>query len=112
MNSINDQDKVMAALAYPIGVLALIILLTEEMKARPFQRYHAVQALALNVGLLLLSTLLGGSLILVWLPGLLWLGTLYFARQAYRGVYVEIPLLTSMLKELGWLEAGPKNKER
>ena len=34
MNDINDQDKLMAALSYPIGIVAIIILLVEDMKKR------------------------------------------------------------------------------
>ena len=43
-----ENDRIMAALSYPIPIVAIIILLAEEMKIRPFQRYHAVQALAAN----------------------------------------------------------------
>ncbi|MGD2207602.1 MAG: hypothetical protein PVH17_12585, partial [Anaerolineae bacterium] len=43
---ISDNDKLMAALSYPIPIVAIIILLAEDMKARPFQKFHAVQALA------------------------------------------------------------------
>ena len=48
-----NDDRVMAALAYasqlifPIGLmLPIIILVSETSKQRPFQRYHAIQSLA------------------------------------------------------------------
>ena len=112
VDDVTDQDKLMAALAYPIPLIAIIMLLVEEMKVRPFQKYHAVQALAVNVVLwaaifiigcllALLSALLGG------LCGvsatLLWFVTLYWAYEAYQGKYFEIPAVTAFLKSQGWL---------
>jgi uncharacterized membrane protein len=46
---LTDQDKLMAALSYPIPIVAIIILLVEDMKNRPFQKFHAVQSLAINI---------------------------------------------------------------
>lgn len=103
MNEINDQDKLMAALSYPIGIVAIVILLVEDMKKRPFQKYHAVQALAVNIILIVLSIVLGWTVILACLPLLLWLVTLYWAYKAYQGEYFEIPGLTNFLKGQGWL---------
>lgn len=103
MDDINDQDKLMAALAYPIGIIALIILLVEDMKSRPFQKYHAVQALAVNVVIVILSILLGWTVVLLCVPFLLWLVTLYWAYQAYQGQWVEIPVVTNFIKGQGWV---------
>ncbi len=101
MNDINDQDKLMAALSYPIGIVALVILLVEDMKNRPYQKYHAVQALAVNVIIVILSIVLGWTIILACVPFLLWFVTLYWAYQAYQGLYFEIPGLTGFLKGQG-----------
>jgi uncharacterized membrane protein len=103
MNEINDQDKLMSALSYPIGIVAIIILLVEDMKSRPFQKYHAVQALAVNIVLLVLSIVLGWTVILACVPLLLWFVTIYWAIKAYQGEYFEIPVLTDFLKNQGWL---------
>ena len=103
MNDINDQDKLMAALAYPIGIVALIILLVEDMKSRSFQKYHAVQALAVNVIIVILSIVLGWTVILLCVPFLVWLATLYWAYQAYQGQWVEIPAVTNFIKGQGWV---------
>lgn len=103
MNDINDQDKLMSALSYPIGLVAIIILLVEDMKKRPFQKYHAVQALAVNVILIVLSIILGWTVILACVPLLLWLVTFYWAYKAYQGEYFEIPGLTNFLKGQGWI---------
>ncbi len=101
---IDSNDKLWAALSYPIGIIAVVILLVESMKERPFQKYHAVQALAVNIILVILSIVLGWTVILACVPMLLWLVTLYWAYQAYQGEYFEIPGLTPFLKGQGWLE--------
>jgi uncharacterized membrane protein len=103
MNDITDQDKLMAALSYPIGIVALIILLVEDMKNRPFQKYHAVQALGVNIAIVILSIVLGWTIILACVPLLLWLVTFYWAFKAYQGEYFEIPVLTGFMKGQGWL---------
>ena len=35
-NDINENDKLMAALSYPIPIVALVILFSETNKVRPF----------------------------------------------------------------------------
>jgi len=99
----------MAALSYPIPLVGIIILLVQEMKVRPFQKYHAVQALAANlvlwVGIGVLSAVLGAISfgICSVLPPLLWFVTLYWAYEAYQGKYFEIKWLTQFLRDQNWL---------
>jgi uncharacterized membrane protein len=99
-----NDDKLWAALGYPIFLIAIIVLLMEEKKRRPFIKFHAVQALVVNVvlwalGLILTAVTLGfGSLCLP----LLWLVTIFFAYQAYQGNYYEIPVITNFIKGQGW----------
>jgi uncharacterized membrane protein len=109
---ITDNDKLMAALSYPIPLIAIIILIAEDMKERPFQKYHAVQALAVNIvlwaGIVLLGCILGALSVFVGglcgiVPVLLWLVTLYWAYETYQGKYLEIPWLTDFLKGQSWL---------
>jgi uncharacterized membrane protein len=101
---ITSDDKLWAALGYPIFIIAIIVLLMEEKKKRPFIKFHAVQALAINVviwaiGLILTAVTLGfGSLCLP----VLWLLTLFFAYEAYQGKYYEIPVVTNFIKGQGW----------
>jgi uncharacterized membrane protein len=109
---ITDNDRLLAALSYPIPLVAIIILLAENLRVRPFQKYHAVQALAINIVLWvaifllgcilgLLSAMIGGLCGSV--PALLWFVTLYWAYEAYQGKYFEIPWLTQFLKSQSWL---------
>src|SRR5512143_3936984 len=47
---INDNDKLMAALAYFFTPLVgIIIMVVDTMKTRPYQRYHAIQSIGLFV---------------------------------------------------------------
>ncbi|HEY5156503.1 MAG TPA: hypothetical protein VII93_00865, partial [Anaerolineales bacterium] len=43
---ITSDDKIWAALGYPVFIIAIIMLLMEDKKKRPFIKFHAVQALA------------------------------------------------------------------
>ena len=111
---VTSNDRLLAALSYPIPLVAIVILLVEEMKVRPFQKYHAVQALAVNVvlwiAIVLLGCILGALTAFIGgacgaVPGLLWLVTLYWAYEAYLGKYFSIPILTKFLQDQKWLSA-------
>jgi len=114
---VTDNDRLMALLAYIIGVIVpIIILVSEENKNRPFQRYHAVQSLGLWVASLiysvlacivyfLLSTITLGLLgFCLWILFLLPLvPVILYGIKAYQGEWVVIPVLTDFLKKQGWL---------
>ena len=111
-DDVSDNDKLMSALSYPIFLVAIVILLSEDMKARPFQKYHAVQALAANIALAIIvivtSCILGAITFFIGglcglLPLFLWFALLYWGYEAYQGKYFEIPWLTEFLKKQGWL---------
>ena len=121
------DDKLIALLSYGTQVLIpfvmpTIVLMSESSKKRPFQRYHAVQSLALSLLFLAIAAAatLGAMLIQIvpvvgWLVGLLMLclmpigwfmaviALLYYGYQAYQGNRFAIPGLTSMLRDQGWL---------
>ena len=117
-----NDDRVMAALAYisqlilPLGfILPVIILISETSKHRPFQRYHAVQSLALGVIIWTLGLIYMLSWITVgWIAMLclclllplsiaLWLLPLYYAMLAYNGKRFRIIGLTQFLADQRWL---------
>lgn len=103
---ITDDDKLWALLSWLpwIGwILAVIALLIEPQKDRPFVRYHAVQSLAANVVLTVLGIVLGVTVILSCIAPFLWLVLLYPAIKAYQGEWVEIPWLTDFCKDQGWI---------
>ncbi|MEW6231061.1 MAG: DUF4870 domain-containing protein [Chloroflexota bacterium] len=113
---ITDQDKLMAALSYPIGFIVSLIILLTEGKNRPFQKYHAVQSLIFDIVLwvviivlscvitpLLGAVTLGVGAFCGFCPFLLWFITLYYAYLAYQGQYFTIPVITDFMKSQKWV---------
>jgi uncharacterized membrane protein len=102
---ISQDDKLWAALGYPIWLIALIVLLMEDKKTRPFIKYHAIQSLSLNVVILvagiIVTTITFGIGSVCW--GIVWLLTIWPAVEAYNGKYLEIPVLTNLIKGWGWV---------
>lgn len=116
-----SDDRLWAMLAYisqlliPFLIPALV-LLVEPNRKRPFQRYHALQALGLAILAVLyevaatlvftvLTTISFGLLgcilwpiFLVPIPVFIWYGVL-----AFEGRRFEVPWLTSFLQDQGWL---------
>ena len=99
-----SDDKLWAALGYPIPLIALIMLFMDDKKGRPFIKYHAVQSLALWVVYVVLGTIIttvtfgiGGICF-----GLGWLVFLYLAYLAYQGQMFQVPVVTDFIKKQGW----------
>lgn len=110
---ITDQDKLWAALSYIFApLIGIIVLLMEENKNRPFQKYHAVQSIAFGIVIMvvvpILSAILGAVTFFIGglggcCPVVLVLALFYYAYQAYQGVWIEIPVLTDFLKGQNWI---------
>jgi uncharacterized membrane protein len=102
---ITDNDKLLAALSYPVPIVAIVILLSEANKVRPFQKYHAVQALVLWVVLTAVGIVL--SIITLGVGTLcfpvLWLVTLWPAYESYQGKYMQMPVITDFIRNQGWV---------
>jgi uncharacterized membrane protein len=97
---ITDDDRLWAALVWlPLSplwpIIAIVALLMEDKKDRPFIRYHAVLSLVTGVVGIVLSFVCVGVIVI--------LAMFYFAYQAYQGQLVEVPYLTKFAKEQGWL---------
>jgi uncharacterized protein len=93
---VTSDDKLWAALGYPIPLIALVVLLMEDKKKRPYIKFNAVQSLVANVVLYILSTVtcgFGAVLLLI----LLW-----WAYQAYQGQDVRIPMISDLIRNQGW----------
>jgi uncharacterized membrane protein len=114
---ITENDRLMALLAYIIGVIVpIVILVSEENKNRPFQRYHAIHSLGLWVASLiysvvacivyfLLTTITLGILgLCLWIIFLLPLvPVILYGIKAYQGEWVVIPVVTDFIKGQGWV---------
>jgi len=100
---VTSDDKLWAALGYPIGLIAIIVLLMEDKKSRPYIKYHAVQAIAANIAFVIVGLILTITVVGALCAPLLWLVFFYWAYQAYQGEMFEIPLITNFIKGQGWV---------
>ena len=100
---ITDDDKLWSLLSWIFWPIAIVVLLLEDKKQRPFIKYNAVQSLALGVVGWIISLALsfigvGCVLGVAWLIYVIYLGI-----KAYQGEWVTIPFLTDFCKNQGWL---------
>ena len=95
-DEITSNDKIWALLGYIFGIIALLALLLEEKKDRPFVRYHAIQALMLWA----ITVLLSFTVCLWILP---WGFGIFVGIQAYQGQWTSVPVLTDFGKNQGWI---------
>ncbi len=100
---VTQDDKLWALLSWLIWIVALIALLMEDKKSRPFIRYNAVQSLALAVVGWVLSLVLS-FIFIGCVIGVAWLVyVIILAIQSYQGKWVTIPFLTDFCKKQGWI---------
>jgi uncharacterized membrane protein len=95
-DEITSDDKIWALLGYIFGIVAILALLLEEKKDRPFVRYHAIQALMLWA----ITVLLSFTICLWIIP---WAYGIFVGIQAYQGRWMSVPVLTDFGKNQGWL---------
>jgi len=103
---VTQDDKLWALLSWLpwVGwILAIIALLIEPQKTRPFIRYNAVQALAVNIILAVLSAILSPTCVGSILVFILWLATIYWCVKSYQGEWLTIPFVTDFCKKQGWI---------
>ncbi len=94
-NDITSNDKLWALLSYIFGIFAVIALLIEDKKNRPFLKYHAINALLLWVVIIITSWFCVGFIF--------WFYAIYLGIKAYGGDWVEVPVLTNLAKNQGWI---------
>ncbi|MCS7179167.1 MAG: DUF4870 domain-containing protein [Anaerolineae bacterium] len=104
-----QDDKLWALLSWLIWIVALIALLLEDKKSRPFIRHNAVQSLALGVVAAVLVFVLsavtfflggcGGLIVLLAYA----IYAIILAIQSYQGRWVTVPYLTDFCKKQGWI---------
>ena len=100
---ITSDDKLWVLLAYIFSPLVpVIILLLEDKRKRPFIRAHNAQALVVGVIEVIISFLLGITVVFACVPFILWVIMIYWGIQGYQGKYVTIPVVTSFCKNQGW----------
>lgn len=105
-DEITDDDKLWAMLSWLpfVGwILAIVALVIEPQKNRPYIKHHAVQALTANVLLAVVSIIFAVTVILSCLAPFLTLILIYPAIKAYQGEELEITFITDFCKNQGWL---------
>ena len=108
-SEVSDIGRLWALLAWIIPLLSIAILLVEDMKTRPFQKYHAVNSLVFSVVfsvvLMIISAITFGfgSCLFV-----LWFIAVYWGIKAYQGDWVVVPMLTDFIIKQGWVDAPPE----
>jgi uncharacterized membrane protein len=99
---ITSNDRMWAALSWlPISplwpILAIVALVMDDTKNRPFVRYNAVVSIATGIATVILTFVTLG------LGALLFIVFLYWAYKAYQGEMVEIPVISSFCRDRGWV---------
>lgn len=101
-SEINSDDRLWGALSY-FTIIAIIMLLMEDKKSRPFIKFHAVQAIAFAVVLAILSLVIGFIPFVGCITPFFWLILIWPAIGAYQGKYVEVPVVTNFIRGQGWV---------
>ncbi len=98
----SDTGKILAAVGYLVGIVALIAILIEPYKNERFVRHHAIQALGVWVCWILLG-IVATIPIIGWIIGAVgWIVLLVIsilaAIKAFQGEYYEVPLIYGVVK--------------
>jgi uncharacterized membrane protein len=101
-SELTSEDRMWAALSWlPITplwpVLAVVALLMENTKDRPFVRYNAVVSIATGVILIPLT------IITIGCAAILYFVFFYWAYQAYQGQEVTVPIVSDWVRNQGWV---------
>ena len=99
----SDTGKILAAIGYLVGIVALIAILIEPYKNEKFVRHHAIQALAIWVGWILISVV-SAIPVIGWIVAAVgWIALLVFSImgliKAFQGEYWEMPVVYNLVKQ-------------
>ena len=100
---ISDDDKLWALLSLIFWPVALIALLLEEKKARPFIKHAAVHSLVVGAIATLLALIPVINCFTSIVSLVIWVYMIYLGIQAYGGAWITIPYVSDFAKEQGWL---------
>ena len=102
---LTSEDKLWAMLGYMpfVGwIIAIVALIMEDKRARPFIKFHSIQSLILGV----LNGVISGALSVVIIGACtgvaIMIYMIYLGIKAYQGETVSVPFLTDFIKNQGW----------
>lgn len=99
----SDTGKILAAIGYLVGIVALIAILIEPYKNERYVRHHAVQALAIWVGWIAISVVSAIPIIGWIIAAVGWVVLLVFAImgaiKAFQGEMWEMPVVYGLVKQ-------------
>ena len=102
-DEVTQDDKLWSLLSWLFWPIAIIVLFLEDKKARPYIKYHAVQALVLGAVGYVVSGILSTVFIGCFVGIAVLVYTIYLGIQAYNGQWVTIPFVTDFCKNQGWI---------
>jgi len=109
---VKDEDKMLCAASYAVGIPSLYLLLTEK-RAEKFTGFHGTQALFMWIGYVVVWVVMRVAIDVVWsivyLPVLsslarlimllMWLYALYCGYRAYMGEYFKVPYVSDLISK-------------
>lgn len=99
----SDTGKILAALGYLVGIVALVAILIEPYKNERFVKHHAIQALAVWVGWILVSVVSAIPVIGWIISAVGWIVLLVFsimgAIKAFQSEMWEMPVVYNIVKQ-------------
>lgn len=102
-SDITQDDKLWAILSWILWIPAIIALLMEDKKNRPFIKYNAVMALAVGIVLSVLIGIISAVTCGIGaVTALAWIYPIILGVKAYQGNWVTVPWLTDFVKQRGW----------
>jgi uncharacterized protein len=92
---VTQDDKLWGALSW-FWIIAIIVLLMDDKKNRPFIKYNAVLGLSLAV-----VSAVASVTVCLGIAGIIY--AIVLAFQAYQGKWVTVPFLSDFVKKQGWV---------
>jgi len=102
---LTPDDKLWAALSYmPFfgWVAAILALVMDDKKNRPFIKFHAIQALVLAIANGVISSVLSFVVIGICTAIGITIYMCYLGYEAYQGRTIKVPVVTDFIKNQGW----------
>ena len=104
---VSQEDKILLLLAYPIWIIAGLIIILSDKKKNPFLAYHGYQSVFLGIALMILGFIANAvfaiTIVLILLMPLLWLAIWiyqwFLGYKAMSGEYVTVPFVTDFTKK-------------